>query len=69
MAEADLSVLGIPPRIGSGGSNGVKAALCGVYGGKFGRRGQYLFQSVEPTCVALGTDQISTPYNKRQENQ
>jgi hypothetical protein len=59
--EVNLSVLGILPRIRSGGSNGVKTALCGVYGGKFGKRGQYLFQSLEPTCAALSTDQISTP--------
>jgi hypothetical protein len=37
-AETDLSILGIPPRFGSGGSNGVEAALCGVHGGKFGKR-------------------------------
>jgi hypothetical protein len=40
-AEADLSVLSIPPRIGSGGSDGVEAALCGVHRGKFGKRRQY----------------------------
>jgi hypothetical protein len=40
-AEVDLSVPGIPPRIGSGGSDGVEAALCGVHGGKFGKRRQY----------------------------
>jgi hypothetical protein len=40
-AEADLIVLSIPPRIGSGGSDGVKAALCGVHRGKFGKRRQY----------------------------
>jgi hypothetical protein len=28
-------------------------ALCGVHVGKSGKRGQYLFQSVEPTCAAL----------------
>jgi hypothetical protein len=68
-AKADLSILGIPPRIGSGGSNGVKVVLCGVHRGKFGKRGQYLFRSVKPTCAALSTDQISTPYNKRRESQ
>jgi hypothetical protein len=68
-AEANLSVLGILPRIRIGGSDGVEVVLCGVHGGKFGKRGHYLFQSVEPTCTALGTDQISTPYNKRQESQ
>jgi hypothetical protein len=68
-AEANLSVLGNLPRIGSGGSNRFKVVLCSVHRGKFGKSGQYLFQSVEPTCVALGTDHISTPYNKRQESQ
>ncbi len=52
-AEANLSILSIPPRIGSGGSNGVEAALCGVHGGKSGKRGQYLFRSLEPTCDAF----------------
>ncbi len=69
MAEADLSVLSIPPRIGSSGSDGVEAALCSVHGGKPGKSGHYLFQSVEPTCVALGTYQILAPHIKRQENQ
>ncbi len=36
-------------------NHGVKAALCGVHGGKFRKRGQFLFQSVEPTCAALST--------------
>ncbi len=36
-------------------NHGVKAALCGVHGGKFRKRGQYLLQSVEPTCAALST--------------
>jgi hypothetical protein len=40
-AEANLSVLGIPPGIGSGRSSGVKAAPCGVHGGKFRKRRQY----------------------------
>ena len=40
-AEADLNVLSIPPRIGSGGSDGVEAALCSVHGGTFGMRRQY----------------------------
>jgi hypothetical protein len=40
-AEADLSILGIPPRIRSGESDGVKAALCSVHGGKFWKRRQY----------------------------
>jgi hypothetical protein len=34
-------------------SDGVEAALCGVHGGKSGKRGQYLFRSVEPTCDAF----------------
>jgi hypothetical protein len=33
-AEANLSVLSILPRIGSSGSDGVEAALCGVHKGK-----------------------------------
>jgi hypothetical protein len=40
-AEANLNVLSIPPRIGSGGSDGFEAALCGDHGGKFGKRRQY----------------------------
>ncbi len=38
-AEADISVRGILSRIRSGGFNGVNAALCGVHGGKFRKRG------------------------------
>ncbi len=62
-AEADLSILGILPRIESGGSDGVEAVLCGVHGGKFGRRGQYQFQSVENTCAAIRPD-----FNPVQQN-
>jgi hypothetical protein len=35
------AVLRILPRIGSGGSDGVEAALWDVHGGKIGKRRQY----------------------------
>ncbi len=47
-AEADLSVLSIPPRIGSGGSDGGPQR-------KIWEEKSVLFRSVELTCVALGT--------------
>ncbi len=40
------------------------AALCGVHRGKSGKRGQYLFRSVEPTCVALVLTRIPTRTSK-----
>ncbi len=49
-------------------SDRVEVALCGVQRGKSGKRGQYLFQSIA-YMRSLSTDQISTPHNKRQENQ
>ena len=55
--------LGILLRIGSGGPNGVvKSALCDVHGGNREEK-TVLFRSVELTCKAHGTDQISTPYD------
>jgi hypothetical protein len=40
----------------------------GVHGGKFGKRRQYQFQLVEPTCMAFGTDLNLAPCIIRRES-
>jgi len=69
-AEADCNAIGIPLRIGRGGSDGVEARqLLQCPRSKVWKVKIVLFHSVELKYMGLGTDQISTLYIKRQESQ